>query len=123
MKRINIKHAFVAIAAILVAIGLAAYAIFGGRTRRDIIGVWVISSDGTDRGFHCGNGGIAASINNDTIQYNCWELHGKQLVLKGKKFSNRKVSDFADTLHIRKINASSLTVMRDEVQLTYHKIR
>lgn len=123
MKKINGKHSLVAIAAVAIVLGLAFYAIFGGRTRRDIIGTWVMSVEGTNRGFQCGTRGIAASINIDTLQYTNWELHGKSLILKGKRFANRHVFDIADTLPIRKINASTMVVASGNSTHTYHKIR
>lgn len=119
----NRKHSLVAIAAVVIVLGLAFYAIFGGRTRRDIIGCWVTTVDGADRGFQCGTRGIAASINIDTLQYTDWEIHGKTLVLKGKRFANRHVFDIADTLQIRKINASTMVVASGDSTRTYHKTR
>ena len=78
---------------------------------------------GTNRGFQCGTRGIAASINIDTLQYTNWELHGKSLILKGKRFANRHVFDIADTLPIRKINASTMVIASGNSTHTYHKIR
>lgn len=121
MRKINVKHTVVVIAAILLALGMAVYAILGGRTRRDIIGAWITTTDGKTHGFQCGTGGIAASIYNDTLQYDSWSLHGKKLILNGTLFSNRKVCDITDTLLIQKISSKDLTVKTKGKTVKYHK--
>lgn len=121
MRKNNVKHTVVLAVVILLALGLAAYAIFGGRTRRDIIGAWTTTAGGVKQGFHCGTSGIAASIRIDTLQYDSWTLHGKTLILKGTLFSKRKVTDIADTLHIKKINSKELVIEKDGRTIKYHK--
>ncbi len=123
MKKKNPAHLLLAIAAILVLVGLAVYSIFGGRTRRDIIGVWVCDSAGVTTGFQCAGDGMAASVHNSTTQYNNWEISHHNLILIGKRFEERRVHDIADTLTIKHISSKSLTTEHNGKTTNYIKIR
>lgn len=123
MKKVNGKHTIVALGAIVVAIGLAVYAIVGGRTRRDILGSWVVSTENGAPGFQCGVDGIAASVHNDTIQYNAWKRKRNNLILSGKRFANNRVTPFGDTLEVLHLSATQLHVRKGHDTVTYYKIR
>lgn len=123
MKKRNPIHLLLTIAAVLVLVGLAVYSIFGGRTKRDIIGVWVCDSAGVASGFQCATDGMAASVHNSATQYNNWEISRRNLILHGKRFANRRVFDISDTLTIKKISSKSLTAERNGETKTYRKIR
>ena len=102
-------------------IGILVYSIFGGQKDRDILGGWVANTDSGASGFQCGRQGIAASINNSRVQYYEWELHGNNLLLKGKLFTEEEVEDIIDTLTIKKLTSSSLTVSHNGKKVNYTK--
>ena len=110
-------------AAVILALAVAAYAIFGDRKQYDIIGTWVVDTNEVESGFQCGKHGIAASIKNSTKQYNTWELRRGKLIMKGKLFSDGRVNVFCDTLQILNLNSEKLTVKQDDKTTRYHKIR
>ena len=109
--------------AVILALAVAAYAIFGDRREYDIIGTWVVDTCEVQSGFQCGKHGIAASIKNSTTQYNSWEMNKGNLILKGKLFSGGRVKDFCDTLQIISLNSGQMTVREDGNITKYHKIR
>lgn len=109
--------------AVILTLGVAAYAIFGDRKQYDIIGTWVVDTNDVESGFQCGKHGIAASIKNSTKQYNSWELNKGKLIMKGKLFSDGHVNEFCDTLHIVRLNSERLTVTENDQKTYYHKIR
>ncbi|MBQ1409401.1 MAG: hypothetical protein IIY87_06555 [Bacteroidales bacterium] len=109
--------------AVILALAVAVYSIFGDRKQYDIIGTWVVDTNEVESGFQCGKHGIAASIKNSTKQYNTWELRKGKLIMKGKLFSEGRVNDFNDTLLILNLNSEKLTVKQDDKTTRYHKIR
>lgn len=110
-------------AAVVLALAIGAYALFGERKQYDILGTWVVDTNEVQSGFQCGKHGLAASIKNSTKQYNSWELNKGKLIMKGKLFSNDHVNDFCDTLKIITLNAQQMTVKQDNRTTHYHKIR
>ena len=121
--RHNGIHPILAIAAILLVLGILAYALFSGNRQRDIIGTWVTGTAGAEMGFHCGEHGIAASINNATYQYNTWELSRDRLILGGKEFRDRLVSGFSDTLKVKRLTSKQLIVEHNGTTTSYRKTR
>lgn len=109
--------------AVILALAVGAYSLFGDRKQYDIIGTWVVDTNEVESGFQCGKHGIAASIKNSTKQYNSWELNKGKLILRGKLFANDRVHDFCDTLHIVTLNSEKLTVSESNETTHYHKIR
>ena len=109
--------------AVILALAVGAYSLFGDRKQYDIIGTWVVDTNEVESGFQCGKHGIAASIKNSTKQYNSWELNKGKLILRGKLFANDRVHDFCDTLHIVTLNSEKLTVSESDETTHYHKIR
>ena len=119
----NKPHILLTLSAILLVLGFLAYTLFGSSKRRDIVGTWVTDTAGTECGFQCGTQGIAASIADDSTQYNNWELHRGKLILKGKRFENRRVNAFSDTLKIIKLNQKTLVTVYNGDTIAYHKTR
>lgn len=109
--------------AVILALAVGAYSLFGDRKQYDIIGTWVVDTNEVESGFQCGKQGIAASIKNSTKQYNTWELNKGKLILEGKLFSNGRVHDFSDTLKIISLNSENMTVSEGDKKIHYHKIR
>ena len=122
-KRFRSIHTILAVAVILLIVGILLYAIWGGSKRRDILGTWVTDTCAVESGFQCGKQGIAASIHDATTQYNNWELRGGNLILSGKRFEERRVHDFSDTLRIKTLNASRLVTEQEGHTVEYKKIR
>ncbi len=121
-KRIK-KHYILGISAI---VAVAAYLVFyslSARKERDIIGCWVSDSAGIEKGFQCATDGTAAPVCNPDKQYSSWYIDGKKLILKGKQFNNYTIIPFSDTLLIRQISKTALTVEQNGMQHQYHKIR
>lgn len=118
-RRLTI-HPFVAVAAILAVLAMLAYAIFGGHKQRDILGAW-IPLDSSACAFQCGKQGLAASIGSPSVQYTNWELSKNRLLLKGKRFSKDNVSPITDTLYIKKLNSSALTVTFNDNTIHFRK--
>lgn len=123
MAKKNSIHPVVTILSIVVALALLAYILFGGVRKRDISGTWIADTSAIRSGFQCGTHGIAASVNNSTCQYNSWELSGNKMILRGKLFQDRRVYDFSDTLHIKKLTSTVLVVEEDGRTTSYHKVR
>ena len=123
MSRKFVKHTVLTILSIAVLLGLLVYAIIGNTKNRDIIGTWVTDTAGIETGFQCGFNGIAASINNDTCQYNLWETSRNKLILKGKRFVDNNVYDFSDTMEIVSIDDSELSLKRNGKVVHYLKSR
>lgn len=119
-RRITI-HPFLALAAIIAIIAMLAYSIFGGHQRRDILGTWTPANDPTAPGFQCGKQGLAASVRNSTVQYTNWELSKKRLLLTGKRFDNGRVYSITDTLLIKRLNSSALSVSFKGKTMHYKK--
>ncbi|MBP5548601.1 MAG: hypothetical protein J6X58_06915 [Bacteroidales bacterium] len=119
----NLFHPLFLTVAIIAVLALGAYALWDGNKHSDLLGSWVTTVDGMETGFQCGKQGIAASINNSTRQYNSWKLHKKNLLLKGKLFSDGVITDFCDTLKINKLNSKSLNVTQHGETISFHKIR
>ena len=122
MAKRNKIHSVFTIIAILLIIGIFVYSLLGNNKKRDIVGAWVTTIDGKEQGFQCGTQGLAASINNDTCQYNNWELAGGNLLLKGKAFRDGSVLTICDTLKILKLNPNTLTVKNKDAKTTYTKL-
>lgn len=109
--------------AVILALAVGAYAIFGDRKQYDIIGTWVVDTNDVESGFQCGKHGIAASIKNSTKQYNSWELKKGKLIMKGKLFKDDRVNEFCDTLLIITLNSEQMTIKETDRTTHYHKIR
>lgn len=109
--------------AVILALAVGAYALFGGRTEYDIIGTWVVDTNEVQSGFQCGKHGIAASVKNSTKQYNSWELNKGRLIMKGKLFDEGRVYGFCDTLTIISLNSERMTIKENDITTKYHKIR
>ena len=109
--------------AVILALAVGAYSLFGDRRQYDIIGSWVVDTNQVKSGFQCGKHGIAASIKNSTKQYNSWELNKGYLILNGKLFADGHVNDFCDTLRIITLDSEKLTVKEGQTTTHYHKIR
>ncbi|MBQ7062487.1 MAG: hypothetical protein IJM88_04280 [Bacteroidales bacterium] len=116
-------HSFFAIGAIVLIIGILLYTIFGGSKQRDILGTWVTDTAEVESGFQCGRQGIAASVKDATTQYNNWELRGHNLILSGKRFADRRVNAFSDTLLVKSLSSSRLVVEQEGHTVRYKKIR
>lgn len=123
MAKRNGIHLTTTILAILAIAAIVAYAIFGGSKKREIVGTWVTDTCAIESGFQCGTRGIAASINYATRQYNSWEIHNNDLILKGKLFNNRRVTDIADTMAIKKLSSKTLVVEQNGKTVQYKRIR
>ena len=109
--------------AVVLALAIGDYALFGERKQYDILGTWVVDTNELQSGFQCGKHGIAASIKNSTKQYNSWELKKGKLIMKGKLFSNDHVHDFCDTLQIISLNSQQMTVSQNNKTTRYNKIK
>lgn len=123
MAKRNGIHPILTILAILAIVGIVCYAIFGDNKKRDILGTWVTDTCQVESGFQCGKQGIAASINNSTKQYNSWEINRSNLIIKGKLFKDRRVSDVSDTMTIKRLNSKTLVVKQNGKTVEYKRIR
>ncbi len=123
LKNFRSIHTILAIGVILLIICIMLNAIFGGVKRRDILGTWVTDTCEVQSGFQCGKQGIAASVKDATTQYNNWELRNGSLILSGKRFENRRVHPFSDTLTIKSLNSNRLVIQQEGHTVQYKKIR
>lgn len=123
MSKQNRKHTIIGVGAILIVVALLIYIIIGHSTKREIKGTWIADTTSVETGFQCGNDGLAASIGNPTCQYNSWELHKGNLILKGKLFHNYHVEEIADTLKIINLSQKQLTVNHNGKVTRYVKTR
>lgn len=109
--------------AVILAVAVGVYALFGDRKQYDIIGSWVVDTSEVESGFQCGKQGIAASIKNSTTQYNSWELRKGNLIMKGKLFNDGHINDFCDTLRIIELDSEKMTIKQNDRITRYHKIK
>lgn len=96
------------------------------RHHNHLLGDWATVETYTDHnpvGFQLSKGGMAASINQPTIQYDQWSLRRHELVLSGKRFENNQLVAFGDTLRIVKNNGNDLWVSRGTRQEHYRLIQ
>ena len=122
-KKLRSIHTLITVGVLLLIVAILVYVLFGGPKRRDILGTWVTDTCDVASGFQCGKQGIAASVKDATTQYNNWELRGGNLILSGKRFENRRVYPFSDTLHIKVLNSNRLVTVQEGRTVQYKKIR
>ncbi len=123
MDKKNRKHLLLALAIIVITLGVTAYVLLSGRQKREIVGTWVVDTAGVEQGFQCGADGIAASIYDPWHQYSSWTISGNKLILEGKIFDEHGVYNTTDTLKIKQLNSSSLTIEQNGKETRYKKIR
>lgn len=123
MSKENRKHTIIGVGAILIVVALLLYIITGHSKKREIKGTWIADTTNVETGFQCGDDGLAASIGNPTCQYNSWELHKGNLILKGKLFHDYHVEEIADTFRIISLSQSQLTVNHNGTVTRYVKTR
>lgn len=108
---------------IIAAIFVLAALMLQGCHRREgkMQGTWIADSTlgTTNQGFYCGKGGIAASVNQDTVQFTDWSVSRQQLVLAGKRFSGNDVAAFSDTLKIKRRSNDRITLQHDSTLVRY----
>lgn len=104
----------------------------GGNTSKQLsdklTGTWVAPVNGMPgltEGMKLKDNGIAASVNMATLVYEKWETirvdDKDALVLYGKSIGNGQTIEFADTLQIDKLDATTLTVSSGDYTRTYQK--
>ena len=123
MKSLSLKTLLVSIAAILALVAMTANVVSFNTKKRDIHGSWVSDTEGNITGFQCGKGGIAATLNNDTLQYSSWQLHKGYLILNGKTFSDGKVTGVSDTFRIVSLTPTDLVATLHSNTIYYKKTR
>lgn len=94
------------------------------RQKVQIVGDWVVPAKDMSRaeGFGLGQGGIAATINNSTVQYARWSLKKRRLVLEGIRFEEGHVHQFSDTMMVRKLTEKSLVLQHDSVVMKMRRL-
>jgi len=98
--------------------------ITGCKRRHNIVqGEWILvnTERTTHKGVQLAPNGLAASINQPTIQYSHWRLHKKHLILSGKRFKSNSIYDFTDTLIIKHLSDKMLIVSTDSSEVRYMK--
>jgi|SRR5690606_21069814 len=95
---------------------------------RELIGKWVQPIPGQEsrlQGFNLKTDNSVESINTNTIKYEKWKLSEDTLFLSGYTIGVAEQSSFTDTLLIKKISNSELTISyiggSKEDEQTYHK--
>lgn len=88
------------------------------RTQQKVKGTWV---DHHGVGFHLGVDGIAASVNNDVVQYNSWKLSKNNLILSGVRFERGASVSFCDTMRVEKVSSNLLSVSSSKGKLHLHR--
>lgn len=93
---------------------IAAVSCSGGN-EGNILGAWVEPVGGMEgmvQGFVLREDGSASSVNMSTLVYESWRRCGDTLMLKGKSIGNRQTLPFEDTMLIKSVSDSVLTVAR-----------
>lgn len=96
------------------------------RQQSHLLGEWATTDtydSGTPLGFQLSQGGLAASINQPTVQYAQWSLRRHDLVLSGKRFEERTVVPFNDTLHLVKSTDNDLWLSLGAEQQHYKRVQ
>lgn len=92
--------------------------------RTSIEGVWVEPIPGMGnmvQGISLEKGGVALSVNMESLQYETWEKCGDFLILSGKSIGNHQTLSFSDTLIIEDLTPNKLTLKRDNLTLNYQR--
>lgn len=71
--------------------------------------------EGQEQGFVLEKGGVASSINMQTLQYSAWKCVGDSLSLTGKSIGNGRSIDFTERFKILKLTHDSLVLQRGQV--------
>ena len=77
------------------------------------------AGDSIYRGFSLDGNGIAASLNQPSIQYNAWRSKRDTLWLSGILFSDTSATPFTDTLIVKKISHDSLVLLSNKGKLHF----
>ena len=93
--------------------------IFAGCSEKERVeGKWVEPVPGMEtqeQGFVLEKGGIASSINMQTLQYSSWKLKEDSLSLTGKSIGNGRSIDFTERFKIKKLTKDSLILQRGQM--------
>lgn len=94
-----------------------------GPSADKLVGVWLEPIPGMDgfQGMALSADGTARSVNMATLEYDRWQLLGRQLVLAGKSIGNGQTLGFADTLDIVRVDADSLILGRGDGRRAYSR--
>ena len=94
-----------------------------GPSADKLVGVWLEPIPGMDgfQGMALSADGTARSVNMATLEYDRWQLFGRQLVLAGKSIGNGQTLEFADTLDIVRVDADSLILGRGDGRRAYSR--
>lgn len=83
-----------------------------------IEGEWIEPVPGMEdqvQGFCLEKGGKASSINMATLQFDRWERRDSMLILSGKSIGNGLTIEFSDTLTIRELTDTGLTLANGDI--------
>lgn len=90
-----------------------------------IEGTWVEPVPGMEeskQGVTLKKGGVAESVNMETLKYEKWSREGDLLILSGKSIGNHQTLPFVDTLHIKELSADRLILERGEMVVEYSRV-
>lgn len=91
-----------------------------------IVGSWIQPIPGMEgvQGIRLEEGGIASSINMNTLLYNSWTQNNDSLYLRGESLGNGETILFNDSFYIRLLNADSLVIVsRDTVTQSFSRVK
>lgn len=84
-------------------------------------GTWVQSIPGQagEQGLCLEKGGVASSVNMNTLLFKHWQQQGNQLILSGESIGNRQSLSFSDTLQVVRLTTDSLVLSKGDFKMIY----
>lgn len=94
--------------------------------KRDLKGEWIEMESPYVQGFEL-KGGLfskpkAKAIGTQTLEYDSWELKGRELILRGKSIGNQNSCDFEQSFQVLKLDDDELVLRKGDLMLRYAKV-
>lgn len=104
---------------------MVAVFLLAGCDNPSIIGTWVQPVPGMEgqiQGIQIREGGIAKSVNMQTLQYKSWRQNRDDLILWGESIGNGQTINFEERYEIKKLSQRQLKLKDGETVLQFYRL-